>query len=212
MAKIIEFHGDSTQAGAALTTGNQYITTVVPPALQVGMMCAQFKTAGANTIRNLGVGGSTAREALTTKKLYANGTKNFAEHIATSNANIIICNWGINDNFVPGHSAEQFVADYLELKGIVTAAGKTFIAETSNPLSYPQNNARNQLIKHYAATLVSAGTQHGFEVINIHSAIADWFPNYAAHLEDCVHPNAVLYIYIGLFLYRYLNENGHLSP
>jgi hypothetical protein len=221
MPKIIEFHGDSTQAGATLGSGGKYVTTMVPPALQVGMMANHFKTYGNNIIRNLGYGGSTAREAISgvqlvngveiTKRLYANGTKNFAQHIASSDANIIICNWGINDNFVLGADTDKFIRDYLELREIVVTAGKVFIAETSNPLTFPQNAERNNLIAHYAASLVSAGKLHNFEVIDIHTAITAWFPNYAGHLQDSVHPDLLMYLYNGVFLYRYLHENKHFA-
>jgi hypothetical protein len=215
MPKYIEFHGDSTQYGSTLAGDMTYIQTPVPPSKYVKMMCGELKTAGANVITNLAVPGSTAREALTTKKLYANRSKNFAEHIATSSANIIICNWAINDNFVVGHSSTQLIADYLELKKIVIDAGKVFIAETSNPLKIYTNGVlnatRNQMIAQYATALLDAGKNYNFPVIDTFNAVSKWYPDFGKNLQDGVHPDAIMYGFIGQYVYRFLDEGGYLS-
>jgi lysophospholipase L1-like esterase len=178
-------------------------------------MCAENKSAGANIITNLAVPGSTAREALTTKKLYANGVKNFAEHIAASPANIVICNWAINDNFVVGHTSLQLVADYLELKATVAAAGKTFIAETPNPLKIYNNGVlntvRNQMIAQYAAALLEAGRSYNIPVMDTFTAVSRWYPDFGKNLQDGVHPDAIMYGFIGQYVYRFLDEGGYLA-
>jgi hypothetical protein len=211
MPKYIEFHGDSTQWGSTPAGDMTYIQTPVPPSKYVKMMCAENKTAGANIITNLAVPGSTAREALTTKKLYTGNTKNFSEYLATSPANVVICNWAINDNFVVGHSSLQLIADYLELKAIVQGLGKTFIAETSNPLKIYNNDPRNRMVAQYASALLEAGQNYNFPVIDTFNAITRWYPDFGKNLSDGVHPDAILYGFIGQYVYRFLDECGYLA-
>jgi lysophospholipase L1-like esterase len=212
-AGSFEFHGDSTQAGATPAGNETYIQTKVPPALYVQMMADQFNKRDANIVKNLGVGGSTARDALT-KKLYGNGTLNFAQHIAQSKAKYIVCNWGINDNYMPGSTTATFVADYVELKNIAAAAGKVFIAETSNPLDLKiidlkAKKEHEEKIEQFANALLAAGLQHGFEVIDTFHAVRDWFPSYALHLADGIHPNSIMYQFIGEYAYKFLNDRGY---
>lgn len=213
----IEFHGDSTQVGSTPAGGGTYVQTKVPPSVYIQMMADYFNKRDANLIKNYGIGGSTAREALTVnaltqKKLYGAGTLNFAQHIAQSSAKYIICNWGINDCFMPGNTPDTFVADYAALKNIVMGAEKVFIAQTSNPLTMPgaSGSDRNEICKQYANALLAAGPMLGFEVMDTFHAIHDWFPSYAKHLADGVHPDSILYKYIGEYGYRFLNERNYL--
>jgi lysophospholipase L1-like esterase len=209
-AGSVEFHGDSTQAGATPAMAGTYIQTIVPPALYVQMMADHFNKQNANVIKNFGVGGSTARDALT-KKIYGGGTLNFAEHIAQSSAKYIICNWAINDHYMPETNVAAFIADYVELKNIVTGAGKVFIAETSNPLSLKgeDGESHNKKVMQFADALLAAGIQHGFEVLDTFHAVKDWFPTYALHLADGIHPNSIMYQFIGEYAYKFLNERGY---
>ena len=202
--KTIELHGDSTQFGSAYAGGGTYVRTQFPPSKMVQMMVDADYGAGNFLIKNLGVGGSTANDALTTSNLYCNGTKTFAQHIASSDADVIVCNWCINDAHSVGHTVAKHIAEYNSLKNIVQGAGKVFVAETANPLTTPHAG----IVANYRAALVA----NGGHVIDTHDAITRWYPSYPMHLEDGVHPNAIMYTFIGQFVYNRLSQLGCFNP
>lgn len=190
----IEFHGDSTQVGVEVW-GGVGTTTRYPPYVTVSQL-AKFYHGDGHVITCHAKGGSQAQDALTKTNFYPAG--NFAAHIAQSDADIIVANWGINDVFTPGNSASAHAARYAQLKQICESAGKVFFAQTPNPIT---SAVHNNLISTFSAAVKGIA---GINVIDIHVMISQWFPNWQAHLSDGVHPNAIMYRQIGDSIYAVL--------
>ena len=131
-AKVIVSYGDSTEAGATMANGVYKTAEFTPPDL-LQMMIDKKCGAGLHTVVNKGVGGSSALSARTTG-LYAG--KTFAQDIASSNADIILANWGINDNFIPGNNKWLYTYDHTLMAQAAHAAGKIYIAVSSQPTAY----------------------------------------------------------------------------
>lgn len=181
---MIEFHGDSTQKGETVwgTTINQNTHT---PAKLVGQIL------GVETV-NLGVGGSTLQDALT-GTIYPGGL-NFAQHIAQSNARIIVANWGINDAYQPGVTAANHAARWQQISDICSAAGKTFVLETASPIGVPHNAILGNLV-------AASKTISGATVVDVNNGILQWYPQWQAHLDTPkIHPNGIMYAWIGTML------------
>lgn len=181
---MIEFHGDSTQAAITVwgTTNHQNTHT---PAKLVGQIL------GVETV-NLGVGGSTLQDALT-GTIYPGGL-NFAQHIAQSNAQIIVANWGINDAYQPGVTAANHAARWQQVSDICAAAGKTFVLETASPIGTGHNAILSNLV-------AASKTISGAEVVDLNNAILQWYPQWQAHMDTPkIHPNGIMYAWIGTML------------
>ena len=151
-AKIIALHGDSTQYGYGMQ---------LTPSDLLQMHINKTCGVGVHTVVNRAWGGTTAQQALSAlpaSGMY--GGKTFAQFIATAPEDIIIANWGINDNFIPSKNKWWFAYDHTQMSRIAASYGKTYIAETSNPLWY--NTERNALVAEWAATLVAVGAIEGF--------------------------------------------------
>lgn len=177
----IEFHGDSTQLGMTVWGATNHQNTHTPAKL-VGQIL------GVETV-NLGVGGSTLQQALTTG-LYAGG-RTFAQHIAQSNAQIIVANWGINDAYIPGVTPANQEARWQEVSDICAAAGKVFVLETPNPIGTAHNAILSGLV-------ASSKTITGARFVDVHGAITQWYPQWDAHLDTPkIHPNGIMYAWIG---------------
>ena len=176
----VEFHGDSTQVGASIYGGVVSTTSV-----RVSDFVSRSHPS--LTVKNYGRGGSTLRDALNTS-IYPSGT--FAQHIAQSDADVIVANWGINDAYSVNYPTAAYVADWQAAANICTAACKKLIIQTPNPISV----AHDALLAPLVAA--SAGVT-GAGRIDVYAAIKRWYPQWAAHLSDGIHPNSIMYLYIG---------------
>lgn len=176
----IEFHGDSTQVGASIYGG-----VVSTASVRVSDFVARAYPC--LTVQNYGRGGSTLRDALTTS-LYPAGT--FAQHIAQSDADVIVANWGINDAYSVNYPTSAYVADWQTATNICTGACKKLIIQTPNPISVAHDALLAPLVA-ASAGVTSAGR------IDIYTAIKRWYPQWSAHLSDGIHPNTIMYLYIG---------------
>jgi GDSL-like Lipase/Acylhydrolase family len=199
-SKVIELHGDSTQVGYAATYN---------PAVLLQMQIDKVCGAGLHTVVNKGWGGTTAHQALTA--LPVSGMydgKTFAQYISTSPANIIIANWGINDNFVPNNTKWLFAYDHTQMAAIAKSYGKVYIAETSNPLFY--QTQRDALIWEWAMTLIDVGAQSGYPVIDQWNGVNGGFPFWNWHLLDGIHPAQTLYFQKSMTTFKFLKDKGYL--
>lgn len=197
----IEFHGDSTQLGASVWGGTVYFASV-PPAKYAQMALRDIYEDVDVSVENFGVGGSTAIDALNTA-LYSSGT--FSEHIQQSDAHIVVANWGINDNFIAGHTANAHAANFQALRQIAESAGKIFIAETTNPVSY-QWPERDASLASFNAAVKSLP---GINIADQHCQITQYYPLWAHHMSDGVHPNNIIYTFKGHVLFNVLR--GHVA-
>jgi lysophospholipase L1-like esterase len=199
-AKIIALHGDSTQVGA----GMQFT-----PATMLQMQIDKTCGPGIHTVVSRAWGGTTAQQALSglpASGMY--GGKTFANYIATAPEDIIIANWGINDNFIPGKGKWWFAYDHTQMARIAKSWSKIYIAETSNPLWY--HAERDASIAEWAATLVTVGSIEGYPVFDAHSAIVNGFPYWNAQLPDGIHPNQALHFFTSWKLFNFLKAKGYL--
>jgi hypothetical protein len=178
---MIEFHGDSTQAGITVWGTTTHENTHTPAKL-VGQIL------DVETV-NLGVGGSTLNDALT-GTIYPGGL-NFAQHIAQSSAQIIVANWGINDAYQPGVTAANHAARWQQVSDICAAAGKTFVLETASPIGVSHNSILSNLV-------AASKTITGAHIADINVAVSQWYPQWQAHLDTPkIHPNGIMYAWIG---------------
>lgn len=200
-AKVIELHGDSTQAG--------YTATYSPSVLlqmQIDKVCG----AGLHTVVNKGWGGTTAHQALTglpASGMY--GGQTFAQYISTSPANIIIANWGINENGLPTTNKWLFAYDHTQMNAIAKSYGKTYIAETTHPL-YTSDTARDSRIWEWAMTLKDVGAMNGYSVIDQWTGVNSGFPFWNWHLLDGIHPAQTLYFHKAMTTFKFLKDKGYL--
>lgn len=181
---MIEFHGDSTQRGITVwgTTPHQNTHT---PAKLVGQIL------GVETV-NYGVGGSTLQDALT-GTIYPGGL-NFAQHIAQSDAQIIVANWGINDAYLPNVTPANHKARWQQVSDICAAADKTLVLETATPIGTGHNTILSSLVS-------ASKTVTGAHIADINSAISLWYPQWVGHLDTpLIHPNGVMYAWVGCTL------------
>ena len=179
----VEFHGDSTQVGASIYGGVVSTTSV-----RVSDFVARSHPS--LTVKNYGRGGSTLRDALNTS-IYPSGT--FAQHIAQSDADVIVANWGINDAYSVNYPTAAYVADWQAVAGICAVACKKLIIQTPNPISVAHDALLSPLAA-ASAGVVCAGR------IDIYTAIKRWYPQWEAHLSDGLHPNSIMYLYMGFLV------------
>lgn len=192
----IEFHGDSTQAGYESWNGIPVITKI-PPHVGVAQL-VKYHHGDGHVITCFAQGGSTAKNALERSNFYPSGT--FAQHVAQSDADIIVANWGINDAYTSGNTASAHAGRYAQMKNACDAAGIQFIAQTPNPII---SNGHNNLIAAFCAHIKALPNM---AVIDIHGSITKWYPSWKVHLSDGVHPNSIMYRYIGDTLYNGLKS------
>jgi len=145
--------------------------------------CTRLDAAyGVNVIFSCnGVGGTTFKDLIKGE----NGQIKFIDDMATSNAHIVMINFGINDAF-QGYPA---VGWYMgEIKRIAKLHGKTLIFQTSNPINNPYYQANSDMANNvrYWAGVNNVHLVDNY--LNIHNT-----PNWTSMLPDGVHPNAQLY-------------------
>lgn len=183
---IVEFHGDSTQAG--LSVYAKPVKVDFPPSELAGLMLGC-------EVRNLAVPGSTLQDALEKPII---GGKTLTAHVACSDADLIVCNWGINDAYIPGNTPSAHRARWEALDA---ACGDRLVMQTPNPITVAHAGILNGLITEQRKANIRR--------VDVHSNVSTYYPNWAAHLSDGIHPNEVLYLYIGKLLWSGLR--GMLS-
>lgn len=184
---VIEFHGDSVMAGAIVWGGKtvQYL----PSSVVAGhLLRDEF---GAHIqVRNLAVGGSKLIDQFS-KRMYPSGT--FFDHIAQTDADIIVVNWGINDSFdeaICYHPA-WFRATWEVVAAKVAERGKTLVIQTPTPM----NNDHQKLL----GPLVQAMRGiPGVHYIDLQQHLMTHQAGYwAQQMSDGIHPKEDLLMHIG---------------
>lgn len=187
----IGLYGDSTQLGISnnggVTTQNEY-----PPSKVVQMMLDEKYGPYRHFVSSYGVGGSTIISAMDTP-LYSG--KNFTQHMQCHWDDIIVANWGINDSYVAGNTPAAHKSYYTALKSTIEGCGKKFLYESPNPM----NNTHDPIM----ASLDTAVKQiSGISVADVSWQTRAYYPQWAVHLSDGVHPNQIMYFWIGLVLFK----------
>jgi len=186
-------YGDSTQMGLS-RQGTVTVQNEFPPWKVLQMMLDQKYGEGEHSVSGYGIGSTTIIQALDTPLFDG---KNVVQHMDCQTDDIIVANWGINDAYVVGNTASAHKTYYTALKNFVEARSKKFFYESPNPL----NNSHD-------STMVALDT--GVKTIpNITAGLVDvswqtrmYYPQWAAHLDDGIHPNQIFYFWVGLLLFK----------
>ena len=129
---------------------------------------------------NKGVGSSKASDLLTgNNEFYKTPWSEEVKNACTT----VVLNFGLNDAYVEGHSANVFAARVANLRDIAESANKRVIIETPNPmLGY-----RGDLVAEYADALRGIGGL----IVDNHGLFGNSFKN--EWMSDSAHPNNLGY-------------------
>lgn len=193
----IGVYGDSTQVGVSVYGGTVYPASF-PPSRIAQVLLDEKYGAGSHIVTNYGSGGATILSA-TTGSIYPEG--NMADSVAAHGDDIIVANFGLNDAYDPNINANIYKWRYQSLRATVENSGKIFVYETPNP------NAASLAHNSAMASYMNAfrNDSPGLKVIDTYSAIAQWYPSFSSHLSDGIHPNQIMYWFIGEFLFKNLD-------
>lgn len=188
----IAMFGDSTTKGATMNSNGVIVYppgTSEPEQLQL-LMNARYG-AGAVTVENHGVSGSTCYEWLYGGAPVPNDqTWNLA--MAATDAQIVTMNCAINDTFLAYESPSDFRYAYNQFATSTHSYGKVFVVEAANPIVMPDPKWAPML-----ATLVQqqygSATETGSVFVDQWDSLVALMPDWQSHLSDGVHPDATMY-------------------
>jgi len=181
---LIEAYGDSTMYGIALV--NNVSVQVAQPAPAVLQSLLQAKYGATVTVANHGVPSSTA-----TLLLNGDGVNPpWAQQMAQSKAQIVLFNFGINDENIVGGTPAAFEQIENQLVQIAKSAGKTVVIETPNPVTFVGDAPLPQ----YVAAALRVASTWSTPLID-EFAYLNSLPNWPSMLSDPagVHPNQAGY-------------------
>ncbi len=187
----IGIYGDSTQVGVSVYGVVSSVTQWTPAKL-LQMMLDNKYGVGVHTVTNYAIGGTTFLGALSTN-MFPQG--NVYQHIASKSDDIIVANWGINDAFVAGYTGWDYASWVQLLKNNVEGAGKKFVYESPNPI----NNAHSAILDDY---VLRAKGLSGLLIMDTYNQIKTYYPQWTGHLSDGIHPNYIMYFYVGDLLFK----------
>jgi lysophospholipase L1-like esterase len=167
-ATVIEMYGDST------TQGNGAPRNQSEPAWLQSMVPANV------LVVNEGVSGTTATQLL-------EGTDGvhppFAEVMASSPAQIVTIQYGLNDTV---HSTpEQFSSSLAALVTIAASAGKRVVLQEPNDSCLPNRAS----LPVYVAVVRKVAEEKAVPLVRQYGTYAQW----REHLPDCLHPDGAYY-------------------
>jgi lysophospholipase L1-like esterase len=197
-AQVIEYHGDSTVWGYRSGTTGERVETPAPAAFEAALP-------NYHTVENMGMNRSTACDLLEGTGFYATlweGYTSWQDHMAASNATVVIINHGINDMSAnPDMSPEAALGRYQgclnQLVDIVQSNNKVVILETPNPVADASDERR---ISDYVQVMRNVAEQQGVDLIDQYKELEDEFAaDPVAVCPDGVHPSQEVYIDKGQF-------------
>lgn len=144
MTKIyrIEMYGDSTTYGVGATNP----TTESEPAVLAALFAGRYDPAVKQVlISNQGMSGTIAQQLLAG----SDGVHlPFAQLMASSNANMVILNYGMNDSVPAAGVTLQYYGQVLgDLIDIARAAGKFVVLQQPNPSCTPEHAALGDYVR-----------------------------------------------------------------
>lgn len=194
----IEYHGDSTVWGYASGSGHR-VATPAPTAF-----AAALPTPSRYVVRNKGVSSADACELLN------GGNSRYAQswetQMAASDADIVIINHGINDQW--RMNSDRYASCLSSLAATAKKHGKKVIFETPNPTrdSYPGG------LETYANAMKAVAAQHGAPVIDQYTHLMTRlngnYRNVTTICPDGLHPSDDIYIAKGKFAASQFSKLG----
>ena len=200
----VELYGDSTQYGS-MYFGGKIIRSPIVPSESLQNFANKYNAQPPITVENKAVPGTWAKQCLYGESPYL---ANWAQTMAASDADVVICNFGINDVYIHSTNYALMTANIKKLNDIAVAAGKMFIWETPNPIK----SAHKIYLDAWIPTAVAELKNQGVSVIDMYSAIKIWHGrgngDFAGSMSDDLHPDQNLYAAIGWNLFYYLKQMG----
>lgn len=186
-AQIIEYHGDSTVWGWQTNSEAVRVDTPAPAAFAAELPAF-------HTVRNLGVSGSTACDLL-------NGGANsgyalpWSQHMAASDATVVIINHAINDAVHErrSYSPAEYRDCLNQLVDIARDEGKVVILETPNPID------DEATLGTFVAEMRAVATQKGVNVIDQYAHLQQQPWADMVITPDGLHPTQDIYMEKGRF-------------
>jgi lysophospholipase L1-like esterase len=195
----IEYHGDSTVWGYRSGSGAR-VATPAPAAF-----AAALPSPARYVVRNKGVNSADACELLNGGN--ARYAQSWETYMAASDADIVIINHAINDQWRMG--TDQYRSCLNSLAGIAKKHGKKVVFETPNPTrdSYPGG------LDAYANTMKSVAAEHGAPVIDQYAYLMNHLNgNYLdvySIIPDGLHPDEATYILKGRYAAEVFGKLGN---
>lgn len=175
----IGFYGDSTAYGTTMNVDGTYTRTRDN---EPSLLEWKFQTIYGNRVfvENHGVPGSICSDFLWAQ----NGvTRSWRDEMASSPADIIIFNTGIND--AGRMSNDDFTFCYQQIAGIAKQAGKVFVIESPNPVNFTWNSSMWN-IQHLEDAIVQ---QMSLPFIDQWTTLQANYGDWVTHLPDGIHPD-----------------------
>jgi lysophospholipase L1-like esterase len=185
----IEYHGDSTVWGYRSGSGAR-VATPAPAAF-----AAALPGSSRYVVRNKGVNSADACELLNGGN--ARYTQSWETYMTASDADIVIINHAINDQWRMG--TDQYRSCLNSLASVAKKHGKKVIFETPNPTnsSYPGG------LETYANAMKSVAAEHGAPVIDQYAYLMNRlngnYQNVYSIVPDGLHPDEATYILKGQY-------------
>lgn len=106
------------------------------------------------------------------------------QRMASTDAEFVVMQVGINDSFVPGFTVNDYGWHIQEIIRIARLYGKHIIVCTPNPINLPQNSN----IWEFKHRILAIAPQLGLRVINHFDTILQTGATWQKFLPDNVHP------------------------
>nr|WP_260854562.1 SGNH/GDSL hydrolase family protein [Paraburkholderia sp. BCC1884] len=186
---LIEAYGDSTTLGITCSDGHcgpqaQNAVAFLQDALQA-------HHAGQVQVTNYGVGGTMAtqlRDGTGNRRAGPTAGLPWQERLATSSAQIVLINYGINE-VMHNQTPEQFYDAETTLVKTARSLGKEPVLQTSNPM--PDNRLNARLAAMVAMTRRVA-TEQQVPLVDQFAYISS-LPDWKTQMSDGAHPRPALY-------------------
>jgi lysophospholipase L1-like esterase len=189
-ARTVDYYGDSTVWGYVSGGGGQ-VATPAPAAFAQSLAGSSIKY----TVRNEGVSGTTACDLL-------NGTDGrhpkWDQQMASSNANYVIINHAINDEWK--YSLTTYKSCLRSLAQTAKAYGKTVVFETPNPTRDSGPGGLDTMV----AAMKEVAGQEQVAVIDQYQYLTNYLAGRSPYTicPDGLHPTAEVYIMKGQYAAR----------
>lgn len=199
MPKILELHGDSTQRGGLQPSVNYTLRPV-----EILDELLRKYGPGIWVVSDRALGAQSAKAAMTEPQ-GPYGDRTFPQWMQESDANIVVANWGINDAADATIDQWQFAAYHRSARDWCLATGKTYIAETANPVHVSAELAAR--VTEFNIRLRDQAAYWGFPVVDTEAHILA-IPHWEDLIPDGIHPCAMLYFEKTLHLFERLKAFG----
>jgi len=179
---VVRQYGDSTTVG--LTYQNGAYVTAKPTAAERLYADLQAQFGGSVTVDVQGVSSTCAVNLLNGDGVHAP----FAQEIQTTSAQIASFNFGINDSYYCGETADSFATHLGQLVDLARAAGKTVVLEEPNPV----NTSKIPNLAAFSAIVGQVAAAKNVPLVQQYAYIQS-LSVWEQMLPDGIHPDSALY-------------------